>query len=37
MLDKRTDGSSSMPADHGTIEGVGNADTPPETGGDLPF
>jgi single-strand DNA-binding protein len=37
MLDKRTDGSSSMPADHGSAEGVGNTDVPPETGGDLPF
>ncbi len=38
MLDKRTDGGgSSMPADHSSIEGVGNVDTPPETGGDLPF
>lgn len=39
MLDKRTDsGSTSMPADHSsTIEGVGNPEVPPETGGDLPF
>jgi single-strand DNA-binding protein len=38
MLDKRTDaGSSSMPADHSSIEGVGSTDAPPETGGDLPF
>ncbi len=38
MLDKRTDGgSSSMPADHGSTEGVSSTDTPPETGGDLPF
>jgi single-strand DNA-binding protein len=37
MLDKRTDGSSSMPADHGSVEGVSNTDVPPETGGDLPF
>ena len=38
MLDKRSDSSSSMPADHSSsIEGVGNADAPPETGGDLPF
>ena len=38
MLDKRTDsGSSAIPADHGNIEGVSNTDSPPETGGDLPF
>jgi single-strand DNA-binding protein len=38
MLDKRTDGgSTSMPADHGSIEGVSNTDSPPEAGGDLPF
>jgi single-strand DNA-binding protein len=38
MLDKRTDVSSSMPADHGSIEGVSNTEVPPpETGGDLPF
>lgn len=38
MLDKRTDsGSTSMPADHSSIEGVSNTDTPPEAGGDLPF
>ena len=38
MLDKRTDsGSSAIPADHGSIEGVSSTDAPPETGGDLPF
>ncbi|TMI96126.1 MAG: single-stranded DNA-binding protein [Bacteroidetes bacterium] len=39
MLDKRTEGtSSSMPADHSSIEGgAGNAEVPPEGGGDLPF
>jgi single-strand DNA-binding protein len=38
MLDKRTDGGpSSMPADHSSIEGVGNTEAPPEAGGDLPF
>lgn len=38
MLDKRTDGgSSAISADHGGIEGVSSTDTPPETGGDLPF
>jgi single-strand DNA-binding protein len=38
MLDKRTDGgASSMPADHGNIEGAGSADAPPDAGGDLPF
>jgi len=38
MLDKRTDsGSTSMPADHSSIEGVSNTDAPPEAGGDLPF
>src|SRR6478672_1607949 len=26
MLDKRTDVSSSMPTDHGSVEGVGNTD-----------
>jgi single-strand DNA-binding protein len=38
MLDKRTDAASStMPADHGNIEGMGNTEVPPEAGGDLPF
>ena len=38
MLDKRTDGgASSMPADHGSTEGVGSTDAPPDAGGDLPF
>ena len=38
MLDKRTDGgSSSVSADHSTVEGVSNTDAPPEAGGDLPF
>ena len=37
MLDKRTDGSSTMPSDHGNVEGMSNTDAPPEGGGDLPF
>jgi single-strand DNA-binding protein len=38
MLDKRTDaGPSAMPTDQSHIEGMGSAEAPPETGGDLPF
>jgi len=37
MLDKRTDASSAMPTDHSNLEGMSNAEVPPEAGGDLPF
>jgi single-strand DNA-binding protein len=39
MLDKRTDGgsSSSIHSEHGTGEGMGTAEIPPEGGTDLPF
>ena len=40
MLDKRTDGgssSSSTSSEHGTMEGMTGTESPPESGGDLPF
>jgi single-strand DNA-binding protein len=38
MLDKRTDGGSTLSSDHSNIEGISSTDAPPpETGGDLPF